>query len=169
MARLLDFVLHCNSAMDDADDLLRMADPESFRSREEMGEFFEEYLEYNPMTYFDEKMIIEDLEDITNMAPHSVQEQLRAKRGEIVERTLDAIQSVNGDVIDKVLVNVIESVVGWKFYSDEEEPSVDNCILMAIYEDDVDGFPLDDDDFEGIDEEDLEEEIEEFFEIEDEE
>ena len=172
MAKLLDFVLHCNSAMDDADDLLRMADPEGFGSRAEMGEYFEEYLNYNPMTYFDEKMIIEELNEFTKLAPHSVQGQLYSKREEIIERTLECIQTVNADVIDKVLQNVIESIVGWKITSDEEEPSVDDCILMAVYEDEEIGFPLDDD-FEGLnieDDDDLDEddELEEFFEVEDE-
>lgn len=139
MAKLLDFMVRCNNATTDdvIDDLTRMADPDSFDSRDEMESHFEDCLGYNPMEYFDRKSIDEQFDEILNEAPYSVQDQLRSKRDEIIERTLECAEDVNDSVLHKIVVSVIKETVGWEPV-DEDGVSLDDCIMMAIFGDDVD-------------------------------
>ena len=134
MAKLLDFIVRCNNATSDdiADDLLRMADPNSFDSKDEMESHFEDCLGYNPIDYFDRKSIDDQYDEILNVAPYSVQEQLRNKRDDIIERTLECSNDVGDTVLRKVFINVIKDTVGWQ-PNDDEEVSLDDCISMAIF------------------------------------
>ncbi len=139
MAKLLDFMLRCNNATaeDVADDLLKMAEPEEFDSQDEMASHFEDCLGYDPFEYFDRKSIEEQFEDIIDSAPYSVREQLHAKRAEIIERTLECSEDVGDTVLRKVFVGVIKDTVGWQ-PSEDTDVSLDDCISMAIFGDDLD-------------------------------
>lgn len=155
MAKLLDFMIRCNNATEDdvSEDLIRMADPNSFDSRDEMGSHFEECLGYNPMEYFDRKTIDEQFDDVLKDAPYSVQDQLRNKRDEIITRTLECSEDIGDTVLRKVFVSVIKDTIGWQPVEDTEV-SLDECISMAIFGEDIDDsddYDTDDDD----DEEDL--------------
>ena len=134
MAKLLDFMLRCNNASDDdiVEDLIKMADPTSFDSKDEMESHFEECLGYNPIDYFDRKTIDEQFDEIVTNAPYSVQEQLRNKRDEIIERTLECSDDIGDSVLHKVFINVIKDTVGWQPTYDSEV-SLDDCISMAIF------------------------------------
>lgn len=139
MAKLLDFMVRCNNATSDdiAEDLVRMADPNSFDSRDEMEMHFEECLGYNPMEYFDRKSIDEQFDDLLKDAPYSVQDQLRDKRDEIIERTLECSEDVGDTVLRKVFVSVIKDTIGWQ-PAEDSEVSLDECISMAIFGEDID-------------------------------
>ena len=158
MPKLLDFVVHCNNAsLDDiADDLTRMADPDSFDSKDELDMHFEECLGYNPMVYFDKKSIEEQFDELMVNAPYSVREQLRSKREEIIERTLECNEDIGDTVLRKVFINVIKDTIGWEPVEDTEV-SLDDCISMAIFgNDDLDdSSEYEDDDLEEEDEDDL--------------
>ncbi len=151
MAKLLDFIVRCNNATNDdvVEDLARMADPDSFDSRDELESHFEDCLGYNPMEYFDRKSIDEQYDELINEAPYSVQNQLRDKRDEIIERTLECIEDVNDTVLRKVFINVVKDTIGWQPIEDSDV-SLDDCISMAIFgTDDID----DSDEYEDDDEE----------------
>lgn len=160
MAKLLDFMVRCTNATSDdlIDDLTRMADPDTFDSRDEMESHFEDCLGYNPMSYFDKKMINEQFDDILNDAPYSVQNQLRLKRDEIIERTLECDSDVSETVLRKVFISVIRDTVGWQPVEDTDV-SLDECISMAIFGEDItDDYSSDydsagDDEDDGYDEE----------------
>ena len=148
MAKLLDFIVRCNNATADdiADDLLKMAAPDEFDSRDELGSHFEDCLGYNPIDYFDRKSIDEQFDDLIHGAPYSVQDQLRNKREEIIERTLECSEDVGDSVLRKVFINVVKDTVGWA-PMDDGEVSLDDCISMAIFgNDDSDEYDIDDDD-----------------------
>ena len=155
MPKLLDFVVHCNNAsLDDiADDLTRMADPDSFDSQDEMESHFEDCLGYNPMEYFDRKSIEEQFDELMTNAPYSVRDQLRSKRDEIIDRTLECTEDVNDTVLRKVFINVIKDTIGWQ-PAEDAEVSLDDCISMAIFgNDDLDDSnDYEDDDIEEDDE-----------------
>lgn len=149
MAKLLDFMIRCNSATDDDvfEDILRMADPNSFDSRDEMESHFEDCLGYNPMEFFDRKSIDEQFDEILKDAPYSVQNQLRDKRDEIIERTLECTEDVGDTVLRKVFVGVIKDTIGWQPIEDTDV-SLDECISMAIFGEgieDSDDYDTDDD------------------------
>lgn len=157
MAKLLDFMIRCNTATEDdvSEDLIRMADPNSFDSRDEMESHFEECLGYNPMEYFDRKSIDEQFDEILKDAPYSVQNQLRDKRDEIIDRTLECTEDVGDTVLRKVFVGVIKDTIGWQPVEDTDV-SLDECISMAIFGegiDDSDDYDTDDDDDEDDDDE----------------
>lgn len=164
MAKLLDFMVRCNNATGDdvVDDLLKMADPNSFDSKDEMESHFEDCLGYNPMDYFDRKTIDEEFDEVIRSAPYSVQEQLRDKREEIIERTLECSSDVGESVLHKVFINVIKDTVGWQPAYDGEV-SLDDCISMAIFGNDYDEDDYssndDDDDIDNDDDDDEEEEL----------
>ena len=151
MAKLLDFMIRCNNATEDevSEDLLRMADPNSFDSRDEMESHFEDCLGYNPMDYFDRKTIDEQFDEILRDAPYSVQCQLRDKRDEIIDRTLDCSEDIGDTVLRKVFVGVIKDTIGWQPVEDTDV-SLDECISMAIFGDEIN----DSDDYDTNDEED---------------
>ena len=131
------------------EDILRMSDPEDFDSRDEFEECFTGVLGYNPMNYFDSKYIDEEFDEIVEKAPISIQEQLRSKKLEIIERTLEYCRDVNDTVLHKILVEVVKDTVGWKPIEDEDV-SLDECILMNIFGEDVDtddGSDDEDDDY----------------------
>ena len=159
MAKLLDFMVRCNNATSDdiVDDLVKMADPTSFDSQDEMESHFEDCLGYNPINYFDRKSINDEFDDILQSAPYSVQEQLRDKREEIIERTLECSDDVRESVLHKVFINVIKDTVGWQ-PSYDGDVSLDDCISMSIfgneYEDD---YSTDDDDINNEDDDEEEE------------
>lgn len=159
MAKLLDFMVRCNNAsVDDiTEDLLRMADPNSFDSRDEMETHFEDCLGYNPMEYFDRKSINEQFDEILNDAPYSVQDQLRGKREEIIERTIECSEDVGDTVLRKVFVGVIKDTIGWQPVEDSEV-SLDECISMVIFGEDIDDDASDYDSA-GDDEDDEDDEI----------
>lgn len=159
MSKILDFIVRCNNASseDITDDIMRMADPDTFDSRDEMESHFESCLGYNPMRYFDEKYLKDEYMEITNSAPYSVQEQLHSKRDDIIDRTLEVAYNVNEAYLDSVLLNVIESSVGWKPNNDEYV-SLDECIRMEIFSDD------ELDDYTEYEEEDEEDEMDDIFE-----
>jgi hypothetical protein len=162
MAKLLDFMLRCNNASEDdiVEDLVKMADPNSFDSKDEMESHFEDCLGYNPIDYFDRKTIDEKFDDIIKNAPYSVQEQLRDKREEIIERTLECSDDIGESVLHKVFITVIKDTVGWQ-PSYDGEVSLDDCISMAIFgnddswEDYNNEDDIDDDDDDEAEEEDL--------------
>ena len=139
MAKLLDFMIRCNNATDDdmLEDILRMADPNTFDSKDEMENHFEDCLGYNPMEYFDRKTIEEQFDDILNEAPYSVQNQLRDKRDEIIERTLECSDDIGDTVLRKVFVSVIKDTIGWQPVEDSEV-SLDECISMSVFGDGID-------------------------------
>ena len=157
MAKLLDFMIRCNNASDDdiSEDLIRMADPNSFDSRDEMESHFEDCLGYNPMEYFDRKTIDEQFDEILNDAPYSVQNQLRDKRDEIIDRTLECTDDIGDTVLRKVFVGVIKDTIGWQPVEDTDV-SLDECISMAIFGEgieDSDDYDTDDDEDEDNDDE----------------
>lgn len=167
MAKLLDFMVRCNNATNDddgvVDDLLRMADPDSFDSKDEMESHFEDCLGYNPIDYFDRKTIDEQFDDIIQKAPYSVQEQLRNKRDEIIDRTLECSDDIGDTVLHKVFINVIKDTVGWQPDYDGEV-SLDDCISMSVFGNDEswnDYDNTDDDEDDDIDNDDDDEEEEE--------
>lgn len=157
MAKLLDFIIRCSNATetDVSDDLLRMADPNSFDSRDEMESHFEDCLGYNPMEYFDRKTIDEQFDDILKDAPYSVQNQLRDKRDEIIDRTLECSEDINDTVLRKVFIGVIKDTIGWQPIEDTDV-SLDECISMAIFGEGID----DSYDYDGSDETDDDDEDE---------
>lgn len=134
MSKLLDYIVRCNNATyDDAvDDILKMADPGNYESRDEMEDHFEECLGYNPLTYFDRKFIEQQFDEVIVNAPYSVRDQLRSKHDEIIERTLECIDDVNDTILRKVFIDVIKDTIGWQPIEDSEV-SLDNCISMAIF------------------------------------
>lgn len=149
MAKLLDFVVRCANATDDdtLEDLLRMADPNSFDSRDEMESHFEDCLGYNPMEFFDRKSIDDMFDEVIENAPYSVQVQLRDKHDEIIERTLECTEDVNDTVIRKVFVSIIKDTIGWQ-PAEDTDVSLDECISMAIFGEGIDDssdYELDDD------------------------
>jgi hypothetical protein len=171
MAKLLDFIVRCNNATSDdvVEDLLKMADPNSFDSKDEMESHFEDCLGYNPIEYFDKKVIDEQFDDLIQNAPYSVQEQLRNKREEIIERTLECSEDVGDSVLRKVFINVVKDTVGWK-PMDDGEVSLDDCISMSIFgNDNSDVYDIDDDDDSDIDNDDDDSEDEDIIYEEDEE
>lgn len=151
MAKLLDFMIRCNNASDDdiVEDLTRMADPDSFDSRDELASHFEDCLGYDPMEYFDRRTIEEQFDEILKDAPYSVQEQLRNKRDDIIERTLGCNEDVGDIVLRKVFIGVIEDTIGWHPVEDTDV-SLDECISMTIFGDGID----DSDDYDTDEEED---------------
>lgn len=155
MAKLLDFIIRCSNATEDdvSEDIIKMADPNSFDSRDEMESHFEDCLGYNPMEYFDRKSIEEQFDDILNDAPYSVQNQLRDKREDIIDRTLECSEDVSDSVLRKVFVSVIKDTIGWQPVEDTDV-SLDECISMAIFGDGIDDsndYDIDDDDEEDDD------------------
>jgi hypothetical protein len=103
-----------------------------------MESHFEDCLGYNPMEYFDRKTIDEQYDDLIKEAPYSVQTQLRDKRDEIIERTLECSKDVSDTVLHKVFINVVKDVIGWQPIEDSDV-SLDDCISMAIFgNDDID-------------------------------
>lgn len=168
MAKLLDFIVRCNNATADdvVDDLLKMADPNNFDSKDEMEIHFEECLGYNPMEYFDKKSIDDQLDELIQSAPYSVQDQLRNKRSEIIERTLECADDVGDSVLRKVFINVVKDTVGWQPL-DDEEVSLDDCISMSIFGNIDTSDDIDEDDYADIDSEDDEGEEDIIYEEED--
>lgn len=156
MAKFLDFMVRCNNATEDdvTEDLIRMADPDSFDSKDELRNHFEDCLGYDPIEYFDRKSIDEQFDEILNEAPYSVQEQLRSKRDEIIERTLECADEVSDSVLRKVFVNVIKDTVGWQ-PAEDAETSLDECITMSIFgnndlDDESDEYDSDEDEDEDL-------------------
>lgn len=137
MAKLLDFMVRCSSATEDdaTEDLLRMADPATFDSQDEMSDHFESCLGYDPFVYFDTKSIDEEIDNLINSAPYSVQEQLRGKKDIIIERTLEYSNDLNDTVLSHILAKVIKDTVGW---SCDINASLDDCVSMAVFGDEVD-------------------------------
>lgn len=133
------------------EDILRLSTPEEFDSRDEFEECFSGVLGYNPMSYFDNKLIDEEFDEIVEKAPISIQEQLRDKKTEIISRTLDYCRDVNDTVLHKILVEVVKDTVGWKPIEDEDV-SLDECILMNIFGEDVDTDDASDDEDDDYDE-----------------
>lgn len=158
MPKLLDFMVHCsNASYDDvADDIARMADPTSFDSRDEMEDHFVDCLGYSPMKFFDRRAIEEQFDEVVVSAPYSVRDQLRDKRDEIIDRTLECAEDVNDTVLRKVFINVIKDTIGW-YPSEDSDVSLDECISMAIFgnEDIDEASEYEDDDSEEDDEDDL--------------
>ena len=157
MGKLLDFMVRCNNAFEDdiTEDLIRMADPNSFDSRDEMESHFEDCLGYNPMEYFDRKNIDEQFDEILKDAPYSVQQQLRDKRDDIIDRTLECSNDIGDTVLRKVFVGVIKDTIGWQPVEDTDV-SLDECISMTIFGEgieDSDDYDTDDDDDEDSDDE----------------
>lgn len=155
MAKLLDFMIRCNNASEDeiAEDILRMADPNSFDSRDEMESHFEDCLGYNPMEYFDRKSIEEQFDEIMKDAPYSVQDQLRCKRDDIIDRTLECSEDIGDMVLRKVFIGVIEDTIGWH-PTEDTDVSLDECISMSVFGermDDSDDYSTDEEDDEDID------------------
>ena len=143
MSKLLDFVVRCNTATeyDAIDDIIRMANPDSFDSQDEMSEHFEDCLGYDPFEYFDRKIIQDKFDELINTAPYSVQEQLRNKKYDIIERTIDSLDDINENILQKVFLTVIKDEIGWS-PMENEEVSLDDCISMVVFgeliEDDYD-------------------------------
>lgn len=152
MAKLLDFTVRCRNVTDDelVENIERMADPDSFDSRDELSSYLDEYLGYNPIDYFDRKSIEEQFDEIVENAPYSVREQLRDKHDEIIERTLECNDDVRETILRKVFVSVIKDTVGWQ-PTEDDDVSVDDSISMAVFnsdemEDSNDYDPEDSDD-----------------------
>ena len=157
MSKLLDFVVRCNNATeyDAIDDIIRMANPDSFDSQDEMTDHFEDCLGYDPFEYFDRKFVETQFDEIINTAPYSVQEKLREKKFDIIDRTMNSLDDVNENVIQKIFFTVIEDEVGWTPVS--EMASLDDCISMSVF---GDNFEYESDDEESEDEEDYSEDDE---------
>lgn len=133
------------------EDILRLSTPEEFDSRDEFEECFIDVLGYNPMSYFDNKLVDEEFDEIVEKAPISIQAQLRDKKTEIIGRTLDYCRDVNDTVLHKILVEVVKDTVGWKPIEDEDV-SLDECILMNIFGEDVNTDDASDDEDDDYDE-----------------
>ena len=168
MAKLLDFMVRCNNASEDdaVEDILRMSDPDSFDSKDEMRDHFDECLGYDPFEYFDRRSIEEQFDELITGAPYSVQDQLRNKREEIINRTLDCIDDVGDTVLRKVFIDVVKDTIGWQPIEDSEV-SLDDCISMAIFGnediDDPNEYEDEEDDDDSLDYEDDDEETSDDF------
>ena len=153
MAKLLDFMVRCNTATADdiMDDLIRMADPNSFDSRDELSYHLEDCLGYDPLVYFDRKTIEEQFDEIFRSAPFSVQDQLSAKKEEIIQRTLEYAQDIDESVLRKIFISVIKDTLGWQPLDDEV--SLDECVSMAVFGDNLEDEEESDEDDEDDDDE----------------
>lgn len=147
MAKLLDFILA--SRTEYFDDVERLCKPDSFESKDELNEHFEDVLGYAPERYMNEKEIIDYFNDALKHAPFSVQEQMLKNKDEIITRTLDIIEEVDSSLVCKIFCNVCKSVVGWDAAKGTD--TIDNIINSAIFK--PNGIP----DWEEDDEEDEDE------------
>ena len=145
MAKLLDFLLAARE--DCRDDVERLCKPDSFSSREEMNNHFNDCIGYIPDQYFNEREVESYFNDALRRAPLSVQEQMIKKKNDIISKTLETIVNVNDAVICSIFCSVCKSIVGWDAAEDCEK--LDRIIDMEIfnadeYEDDEDNDEDDD-------------------------
>lgn len=145
MAKLLDFILASRTEF--YDDVERLARPDSFSTREEMNDHFEEVIGYVPDKYMNERSVEEYFNNALRRAPFSVQEQMIKKKSDIIDQTMSVLDDVDEVFIERVFCNVCQSIVGWDA-SDGAE-TIDSIIKMAVFNSD---------DFESEEEEDEDEE-----------
>lgn len=153
MSKLLDFFARANSANDDSvEEILRMADPDSFESQDDMSDHFEDVLGYDAFHHFDRKFVETSFDDIVNGAPFSVQDQLRSKKEYIIDRTIESVDEINENILQTVFYAVIKDEIGWSPET-ADKVSLDETINMVVFGEDVD-------DDEGSDSEDVDDEEE---------
>ena len=140
MGKLLDLIV--NGKTEYYDDIERMTRPESFEDRDEMNDHFIDCIGYTPDGYFHQKEVEEYYNEAVNRAPFSVQEQMRKKKSEIIDKTLEVIDEIDDAVVNTVFCSVCKSVVGWDGGEDLE--SLDTVINMNIY--DESDYPEEDED-----------------------
>lgn len=134
MALLLDFMMRVSSAsLDDAsDDIVKMADPGSFDTKSDLQEHFETVLGYDPINYFPRKFLEDKLQELADIAPFSVREQIYSKQETIIQQSLECISDLDTSILNKVLNAVLEYNVGWNS-SIDDGVTVEDCISMSLY------------------------------------
>ena len=149
---------YLNSVEKDIDSL---TDPSSFNTREEMGNTFHEFIGYDPTRFWDEKMMGEQIDKLTNDDGYVCTFD---DREDAIEKSLEHYDAIKSNVMLQVAQKTIKEMFGQEVTSDDLNLDLDylmNSEIFGIgYEDDEDdeddGSLLDelndeDDDIEGMD------------------
>lgn len=155
---------YLNSVETDIDSL---TDPSSFNSREEMGNTFYEFIGYDPTRIWDEKMMGEQIDKLTNDDGYICTFDDRVV---CIEKSLEHYDAIKSNVMLQVAQKTIKEMFGQEVTSDDLNLDLDYLMNSEIFgigyededaddEEDEDGSLLDelndeDDDIDGMDDED---------------
>ena len=150
---------YLNSVEMDIDSLI---DPSSFNSREDMGNTFHDFLGYDPTRYWDEKMMGEQIDKLTNSDGFVCTFD---DREDAIEKSLEHYDAIKSNVMLQVAQKTIKEMFGQEVTADDLNLDLDYLMNSEIFgtgyeeeddEDEDDGSLLDelndeDDDIEGMD------------------
>lgn len=149
---------YLNSVEKDIDSL---TDPSSFNTREEMGNTFHEFIGYDPTRFWDEKMMGEQIDKLTNDDGYVCTFD---DREDAIEKSLEHYDAIKSNVMLQVAQKTIKEMFGQEVTSDDLNLDLDYLMNSEIFgigyeddeDDDDDGSLLDelndeDDDIEGMD------------------
>ena len=104
------------------DDLLVMMAPEN-NSKEEIQETFENLLGYDPTTYFDKKIVNDQIDDITmsNDTPEDIVTSIEDSKEDIINETIDDYENKKHAQLKESLYQVLEDRFGWCPQPDDGE------------------------------------------------
>jgi hypothetical protein len=109
------------SSEDDVVDALQ--DMQRIDDANEAGVALEQVLGYNPITFYDKRDLEKYYENILERAPSAIQDVMKSRRDEIIDRTMKNVNDCKPEFYLAVLVNTIAETTG---YIDPELKNVAN-------------------------------------------
>lgn len=138
-----------------------ITDPSSFNTREEMGNTFEDFIGYDPTRIWDEKMMGEQIDKLTNKDGYVCTFD---DREDAIERSLEHYDAIKSNVMLQVAQKTIKEMFGQEVTADDLNLDLDYLMNSEIFgigyededDDEDDGSLLDelnddDDEIEGMD------------------
>lgn len=134
MSVLLDFLIQVANAGEEdiLDDIGKLAHPQSFATKHDMEAHYNRVLGVDPFHYFSQAYVGKKLDEMVEVAPYSVREQLYQKRGEIINDTLAIADNIEEAVHQRVLHKVVQDRLGW-IPSDDSSSNLDEFISFEQY------------------------------------
>lgn len=118
---------------EDVTKLLQMMNP---TSAEEMGPIYIDVLGYNPIKYFDEKIIERQIDKLIPYAPNKAGQILVNKKKEIIKTTLDLYDQTKETWIQGSLLAAIRDFISEEEWDDEELDEAFDDMDDALYDSD---------------------------------
>lgn len=118
----------------DVTELLKVMNP---TTEEEMGPVYQQVIGYNPITYFDEKIVNEQIDKVLPYAPNKAGQILVNKRSEIVELAMKNYKMTKPTFLQSCLELAIRDFVSVDIWDDEEmEEAFDDVTDTPAYDED---------------------------------
>lgn len=149
---------------EEMDELESLGKPETFKDKADLGEQFDEFFGFNPITYHDREYLSQCFDDIVKRAPETMRASLRDSKEETIESVMTHKENLDEEYMYQILLAQIYSDTGWM--PEEEKVNMNSAIIDEVAGVDV-PFSYDDEDDSEEDTEDDSDDEEDFMDDED--